>query len=107
IHKMAAKHPNPTEKLQLISLSHPAATGPKVWPSANSVVATAKALPQPAAGKLAFTKPVIAEGTINTLEQTKNAENQAIYTPVSNRGSIAPTPKSTIVAAIRMPLRRA
>src|SRR5690625_942569 len=103
---MAADKPRPVDRLPARSLIQPAAAGPMVCPRANSVVATASALPQASGARLLLTKPVTADGTISTLAPTRAADSHTPARLGTTSGKAAPMPRVVMAAAIGMPLRR-
>src|SRR5690606_3337664 len=102
----AAETASPVDRDPDRSLTHPAATGPMVWPMANRLVATASAPPQAALGRLVLTKPVAADGTMNTLTPTSAADSHAPIMPGTSSGSIAPAARTIMDEAMGRPLRR-
>src|SRR5690606_11381488 len=84
-------------------LTQPAATGPMVWPMANRLVAMASAPPQAGGGRLVLTKPVAAEGTMNTLEPTSAADSHTPTMLGTASGSAAPTASTNMEAAMGTP----
>src|SRR5690554_4692316 len=103
---MVADSPSPVDRLPVTSLIHPAAAGPIVWPRANKLVATARALPHAAGARLLLTNPVTADGTINTLTPTSAADSHIPARLGTMSGKVAPIPNVAIAAAMGTPFVR-
>src|SRR5690606_24430285 len=63
------------------------------------------ALPQAGLGRLVLTKPVAADGTMNTLDPTNAADSHSPVTVGKTRGRPAPMANTVIEAAIGRPSR--
>src|SRR5690606_8426963 len=93
----------PKDRDPAISLIHPQAAGPMVWPIANRLVAIAMALPQAGRARLLLTKPVTADGTMKTLAPTRTAESQIPTRSGNIKGKAAPAVSTSNAEPIGLP----